>query len=101
MDNANIHHSNEITDLIETQAGAKVCYLLPSYFPDLNPLLRGFSAKPKILNDKLIQATIHPELCLLGHMPYFLTVISFCLQSLNEVPNLVYSFDLILLCQNQ
>ena len=36
MDNASIHHVDEIADLIETQAGAKLCYL-PPYSPDLNP----------------------------------------------------------------
>ena len=34
MDNASIHHVDEIADLIETQAGAKICYL-PPYSPDL------------------------------------------------------------------
>ena len=33
MDNASIHHVDEIADLIETQAGAKLCYL-PPYSPD-------------------------------------------------------------------
>ena len=37
MDNASIHHMDEIVHLIETQAGAKLCYL-PPYSPDLNPV---------------------------------------------------------------
>lgn len=36
MDNASIHHVEEVTYLIETQAGARLIYL-PPYSPDLNP----------------------------------------------------------------
>ena len=36
MDNASIHHVDQVVDLIERQAGAKVCFL-PPYSPDLNP----------------------------------------------------------------
>ena len=46
MDSANIHHVEEITDLIETQAGANLCYL-PPYSPDLNPV-EGCLAKLKV-----------------------------------------------------
>ena len=41
MDNASIHHVQEVSDLIETQAGAKLHYLTP-YSPDMN---QGYSAK--------------------------------------------------------
>ena len=58
MDNASIHHVDEIADLIETQAGAKLRYL-PPYSPDLNPAEGIFSQAKSImkLNDKLLQAT--------------------------------------------
>ena len=36
LDNASIHHSDEIADLIE-QAGAKIVHL-PPHSPDLNPI---------------------------------------------------------------
>ena len=36
MDNASIHHVEEVVDLIKYQAGAKVCFL-PPYSPDLMP----------------------------------------------------------------
>ena len=36
MGNASIHHVQEVSDLVETQAGAKLHYL-PPYSPDLNP----------------------------------------------------------------
>ena len=62
MDNASIHHVDEIADLIETQAEAKLCYL-PPYSPDLNPVEGVFSQAKSImkLNDKLIQATTAPR----------------------------------------
>ena len=62
MDNASIHHVDEIADLIETQTGAKLCYL-PPYSPDLNPIEGVFSQAKRImkLNDKLIQATTAPR----------------------------------------
>ena len=31
MDNASIRHVDEVTDLLETQAGAKLCFLPPIY----------------------------------------------------------------------
>ena len=40
MDNASIHHVDNVRDLIETQANAKLIYL-PPYSPDLNPVGRG------------------------------------------------------------
>ena len=48
MDNASIHHVEEVTDLIEVQAGAKVCYL-PPYSPDLNPVEGIFSQVKSIM----------------------------------------------------
>ena len=62
MDNASIHHVQEISDLIETQAGARLCYL-PPYSPDLNPVEGVFSQAKNIMkaNDKLLQATRAPR----------------------------------------
>ena len=37
MDNASIHHVENLYKLIEFQAGAKLIYL-PPYSPDLNPV---------------------------------------------------------------
>ena len=37
MDNCSIHHVDAVTNLIETQAGAKLCFLRP-YSPDLMPV---------------------------------------------------------------
>jgi transposase len=36
LDNASIHHVQEVEDLIVTHAGSRICYL-PPYSPDLNP----------------------------------------------------------------
>ena len=57
MDNVSIHHVDEIADLIEMQAGAKIC-CLPPYSLDLTPVDGLFSQAESILklNDKLIQA---------------------------------------------
>ena len=65
MDNANIHHVEEVTDLIETVAGARLCFL-PPYSPDLMPAEGVFSQIKSImkLNDKLFQATSTPRLLL-------------------------------------
>ena len=48
MDNASIHHVEEVTDLIETQAGAKLCFL-PPYSPDLMPVEGIFSQAKSIM----------------------------------------------------
>ena len=58
VDNASIHHIDEIA---ETQAGAKLC-CLPPYSPDLNPTkgVHMFS-QAKSMNDKLILATTTPR----------------------------------------
>ena len=42
MDNASIHHVDEVTDLIEHTAQAKLIFL-PPYSPDLMPLEEVFS----------------------------------------------------------
>ena len=62
MDNASIHHVQEISDIIEAQAGAKLCYL-PPYSPDLNPVEGVFSQAKNIMkaNDKLLSATTAPR----------------------------------------
>ena len=58
MDNASIHHVDEIHDLIVTQAGARLCYL-PPYSPDLNPAEGVFSQAKSIMkaNDEVFQVT--------------------------------------------
>ena len=42
MDNASIHHVEEVRELIEVQAGAKLLFL-PPYSPDLMPVEGIFS----------------------------------------------------------
>ena len=42
MDNASIHHVEEVKELIEVQAGAKLLFL-PPYLPDLMPIEGIFS----------------------------------------------------------
>ena len=46
MDNASIHHVQNVIDLIEGQAGAKLIFL-PPYSPDLNPVEQVFSTVKK------------------------------------------------------
>ena len=55
MDNAAIHHVDQVVDLIERQAGAKLCFL-PPYSPDLNPA-GVFSQVKSIMkqNDQMFQ----------------------------------------------
>ena len=62
LDNASIHHVEEVRDLIETQAGSRICYL-PPYSPDLNPAEGVFSQVKNIMkgNDKLFQACSAPR----------------------------------------
>ena len=48
MDNASIHHVDQVVDLIERQAGAKLCFL-PPYSPDLNPAEGLFSQVKSIM----------------------------------------------------
>ena len=56
MDNATIHHVDEVVDLVERQAGAKLCFL-PPYSPDLNPAEGVFSQVKSIMkqNDQMFQ----------------------------------------------
>lgn len=62
LDNASIHHVQEVRDLIETQAGSKICYL-PPYSPDLNPAEGVFSQIKNIMksNNQLFQACLAPR----------------------------------------
>ena len=61
MDNVSIHHVDAITDLIERQHGAKLCYL-PPYSPDLMPAEGVFSQIKSIMkeNYKLFQVCSAP-----------------------------------------
>ena len=62
MDNASIHHVQDVVDLIERQAGAKVCFL-PPYSPDLNPAEGVFSQVKSLLkqNHNLFQVCEDPR----------------------------------------
>ena len=62
LDNASIHHIQEVSDIIETQAGSRICYL-PPYSPDLNPAEGIFSQVKSIMksNDKLFQTCSAPR----------------------------------------
>ena len=62
MDNASIHHVQEVSNLIETQAGARIHYLLP-YSPDLNPAEGVFGQIKYIMkqNHKLFQVCSAPR----------------------------------------
>ena len=62
LDNASIHHVEKVQDLIETQAGSKLCFL-PPYSPDLNPAEGVFSQVKSIMkkNDKLFQVYSAPR----------------------------------------
>ena len=61
-DNASIHHVHDVVDLIENQAGAKVCFL-PPYSPDLNPAEGVFSQVKSLLkqNHDLFQVCADPR----------------------------------------
>ena len=61
MDNASIHHMDEVLLIIEN-VGAKVIFL-PPYSPDLNPLEPVFGKVKAILkeNDKIFQACSSPR----------------------------------------
>ena len=48
MDNASIHHTEGVADLIENQAGARLIYL-PPYSPDLNPAEEVFSQVKSVM----------------------------------------------------
>lgn len=62
MDNASIHHVEQVSYLIETVAGARLCYL-PPYSPDLNPAEGVFSQVKSIMkmNNDLFQVTSAPR----------------------------------------
>ena len=49
MDNASIH-IGKVSDLIEQQAGARLCFL-PPYLPDLNPCESVFSQIKSMMKD--------------------------------------------------
>ena len=59
LDNAAIHHVQEVEDLIETQDGCRLCYL-PPYSPELNPA-EGVFSQIKKRNDKLFQVYSSPR----------------------------------------
>ena len=64
MDNASIHHVDEIAELIiQTRA---LLRFLPPYSPDLNPAEQVFSKVKTIMkeNDQLFQAFSEPRLLL-------------------------------------
>jgi len=65
MDNASVHHAQEVIDLIKDQAQAKVIFL-PPYSPDLNPVEPVFSNVKGIMkaNDTLFQVYSAPGLYL-------------------------------------
>ena len=58
MDNASIHHVDNVHDLIENQANTKLIHL-PPYSPDLNPVQEVFSQVKSIMkqNDLLFQVS--------------------------------------------
>ena len=62
MDNASIHHVEEVKSLIEDQAGARLIYL-PPYSPDLNPAEGVFSQAKSILkeNSNLFEVCTAPR----------------------------------------
>ena len=62
LDNASIHHVEQVEDLIETQAGSKLIYS-PPYSPDLNPVEGIFSQIKSIMknNDQLFQVCSAPR----------------------------------------
>ena len=61
MDNASIHHLEEIKDMI-TGVGARIRFL-PPYSPDLNPCEEVFAKIKAFLgaNDTVYAATISPR----------------------------------------
>ena len=63
MDNASIHHVEEVVDIIENQWRARVLFL-PPYSPDLNPAEEVFSQVKRIMkqNDSLLQACNNEEM---------------------------------------
>ena len=62
IDNASIHHVEEVSDLIEGKAGARLCYL-PPYSPDLNPVEGVFSQVKSMMREsrELFEVTSSPR----------------------------------------
>ena len=62
MDNASIHHVEEVTDLIETQAGDRLIFL-PPYLPDLMPVEGVFSQLKSLMkaSDRLFEVFSSPR----------------------------------------
>ena len=65
LDNASIHHVDNVVKLIEDQAGARILFL-PPYSPDLNPLEEAFSQVKSIMkkNHRLFQSCRLPRVLL-------------------------------------
>ena len=68
MDNASIHHVEEVIDIVENQAGAKLVYL-PPYSPDLNPAEGVFSQVKSIMkqNSKVFETCSTPRALLYSY----------------------------------
>ena len=66
MDNASIHHVQDVVDLIEIQAQAELIFL-PPYYPDLNRVEEVFSKVKYTLkqSDQLFQIFSAPRVMLL------------------------------------
>ena len=62
MDNCSNHHLDQVVNLIETRAKAKVIFL-PPYSPDMMPLEEVFSEVKSILkaNDEVFQVSTQPR----------------------------------------
>ena len=62
MDNASIHHVDDVAQLIEVQGGARLVFL-PPYSPDLNPAEGIFSQVKSLMkeNDSLFQVCSAPR----------------------------------------
>ncbi len=80
MDNASIHHTEGVTDLIETQAGARLIFL-PPYSPDLNPAEEVFSQVKSVMN-QLFQVTRMPRVLLA--MAFSMVTREDCLQFISH-----------------
>ena len=79
MDNASIHHVDEVTDLIERQCGAKLCFL-PPYSLDLMPAEGVFSQVKSIMkeNHKLFQVCTAPRALALIAMAFGMVSVENC-----------------------
>lgn len=62
MDNASIHHVQEVAELIEVKAGARLLFL-PPYSPDLNPVEGVFSQVKSLMkeNNNIFQVCTAPR----------------------------------------